>query len=120
MEPQEHLLSVSGNVGKESRGVAFGLQGNLAFPVIGGVFVGFLLFQVLIDEAQLPFGLILLVSALPAFLVFAFVMFFFQGKPPHYLGDLIADALSESVVERSSRQPEHPELLARKAAQTRA
>ena len=119
MREEERLLSVPGNVGRESRGVAFGLQGNLAFPVLGGVFVGFFLFQVLVDEAQLPFGLILLVSALPAFLAFAFVMFFFQGKPPHYLGDLIADALSKSVVERANRQPEHPELMARKTAQTR-
>jgi hypothetical protein len=99
--------------------MAFGLQGNLAFPVIGGVFVGFFLFQVLVDEAQLPFGLILLISALPAFLVFAFVVFFFQGKPPHYLGDLIAEVLSENVVERAQRQPEHPEVLARRAAQTK-
>lgn len=119
MDDQERLLSVPGNVGKESKGVAFGLQSNLAFPVLGGFFVGVFLFQVLVNDAALPFGVILLISALPAFFTFAFVMFFFQGKPPHYLGDLIAGVLSEPVIARAGRQPEHPEETARKAAQKR-
>jgi hypothetical protein len=119
MDEPERLLSVPGHIGKESKGVAFGLQGNLAFPVLGGFFVGVFIFQVLANEAVLPFGLMLLASALPAFFAFAFVMFFFQGKPPHYLGDLIADALGEPVITRLERQPEHPREIARKIAQKR-
>lgn len=119
MDEPERLLSVPGNIGKESKGVAFGLQGNLAFPVLGGFFVGVLVFQVLVNEAALPFGVILLVSALPAFVAFAFVMVFFQNKPPHYLGDLIAGALGEPVIQRAGRQPEHPRETTRKVAQKR-
>jgi hypothetical protein len=119
MDEPERLLSVPGNIGKESKGVAFGLQGNLAFPVVGGFFVGVFIFQVRVNEAALPFGLILLLSALPAFFAFAFVMFFFQGKPPHYLGDLIASVLGEPVIQRAGRQPECPRETARKTAQKR-
>ena len=119
MDEPERLLSVPGNIGKESKGVAFGLQGNLAFPVIGGFFVGVGIFMVCVNEGQLPLWAILLISALPAFATFAFVMFFFQGKPPHYLGDLIAETLGEPVIQRAQAQPEHPRETARKTARER-
>jgi hypothetical protein len=120
MDEPERLLSVPGNIGKESKGVAFGLQGNLAFPVIGGFFVGVGIFMVCVNEGQLPLWAILLIAALPAFVTFAVVMFFFQGKPPHYLGDLIAELMGiEPVIERAARQPEHPRETARRIAQRR-
>jgi glucose dehydrogenase len=119
MDEPERLLSVPGNIGKESKGVAFGLQGNLAFPVLGGFFAGVAIFMVAVNEAALPLWAILLISALPAFAIFACVMFFFQGKPPHYLGDLIAETLGEPVIQRAGRQPEHPRETARKTAQKR-
>jgi hypothetical protein len=119
MDEPERLLSVPGNIGKESKGVAFGLQGNLAFPVLGGFFAGVAILMVAVNEAALPLWAILLISALPAFVVFAVVMFFFQNKPPHYLGDLIAETLGEPVIQRAEAQPEHPRETARKTAQKR-
>jgi hypothetical protein len=119
MDEAERLLSVPGIIGKESKGVAFGLQGNLAFPVLGGVLIGLGIMIVAINEASLPLWAIILISALPAFVTFAFVMFFFQNKPPHYLGDLIAETLGEPVIQRADRQPEHPREIARKIARER-
>jgi hypothetical protein len=46
-------------------------------------------------------------------------MFFFQGKPPHYLGDLIAETLGEPVIQRAQAQPEHPRETVRKTARER-
>jgi hypothetical protein len=119
MDEPERLLSVPGNIGKESKGVAFGLQGNLAFPVLGGILIGLGIMIVAINDASLPLWAIILISALPAFLAFTVVMFFFQGKPPHYLGDLFAATFGEPVIQRAERQPEHPREVARKIAQKR-
>ena len=119
MDEPERLLFVPGNIGKQSKGVAFGLQGNLAFPVLGGVMLGIGIFIVALNEADWPFGVTVLVSALPALLTFGFVWFFFQGKPPHYLGDKVSGILTDPVVRRSPGQPEHPRLTALKIARRR-
>jgi hypothetical protein len=115
MQEQEHLLSVPGNVGKESKGVAFGLEGNLAFPIILGGLVGFIVFQAMVSETQAPFGLILLIAATPGFMAFVIVFLFFKGKPPHYLIDLLAETFASSAIERAPKQPEHPEQTTRQA-----
>ena len=103
------LVSVDTNSADDSKGIAFGLSGNLFLPVIASGVVSIVLVTILLWSQA--FGIVgsVVFGALPFALTLLLVTTFFQGKPPHYAGDWFESLTSDGCfVRHSYGQPMHP------------
>lgn len=114
------LVSVDTNSADDSKGIAFGLSGNLFLPVIAAGVVSIVLVTLLLWSQA--FGIVgsVLFGAQPFALTLLLVTTFFQGKPPHYAGDWFESLTSDgSFVRHPYAQPSHPMEKALKQAARR-
>ena len=117
---EEPLVSVDTNSADDSKGIAFGLSGNLFMPVIAGGVASVVLVTVLLWSQA--FGIVgsVVVGALPFALTLLIVTTFFQNKPPHYARDWFESLTSDgSFVRHPYGQPLHPLDKALKEARRR-
>lgn len=94
------LERVSTTGGRESRGVAFGLEGNLFIPAVFSVFIGIVIFLWLCADHGLVFS-VCTGTAIPL-LTIGFLKFFLNRKPPHYVGDWFESRLRKTYLYPSS------------------
>ena len=107
---QAPLKSVSTNNARDSRGWAFGLEGNQFLPVVIAGVVSLGLGTVCMLTRTLgilsSFGFILT----PPALVYAYFALFRRGKPAHSDIDLLVGLLMSDAWGRGESQPVHPYL----------
>lgn len=106
---EEPLVSVDTNSADDSKGIAFGLSGNLFMPVIAGGVASVVLVTVLLWSQA--FGIVgsVVVGTLPFALTLLIVTTFFQNKPPHYARDWFESLTSDgSFVRHPYGQPLQP------------
>lgn len=80
------------NAGDDSKGRAFGLEGNLYLPVVLGIVSAIALFAGIVWVGAGP-GIAAAVAALPVALVGGWIVLFKQGKPAGYDRDKVDDLL---------------------------
>lgn len=91
------------NSGDDSRGRAFGLEGNLYLPVVVAALIALAVFAVLALGLHLPYPLAGLPAGIPLTAVLAWVLLFRQGKPAGYDRDWLQDRLGDRHFSRSGR-----------------
>lgn len=101
----------------DSKGVAFGLQGNLYLPVVVAAVVSVGLFTVLLVNTSMPVPKAFAVASAPFAVTLLFVMLFLNGKRPHYAADLFASLTSDGGFSRPFVQPQHPVTRAMETAE---
>ena len=101
-------MRVSSNSANDSRGIAFGLQGNLYFPVVMAGIVSIAIFTMLLLKTAYPVPKAFAVAAVPFAATLLFVMLFINGKKPHYASDLFASLTTDGSFGRPFGQPQHP------------
>jgi hypothetical protein len=118
VSPRQHdpLLRVLSNSAFDSRGIAFGLQGNLYFPVvISGLFsIG--IFTLLLLKTGYPVPKALGIAAIPFAATLIFILLLLNGKKPHYASDLFLSFTSDGSFGRPFGQPKHPVIRSAEAA----
>lgn len=114
-------MRVSSNSAMDSRGVAFGLQGNLYFPVVIAAVISIGIFTMLLLKTAYPVPKAFAVAAVPFAATLLFVMLFINGKKPHYASDLFGSLTTDGSFGRPFAQPKHPVIKAtEKAEKSRA
>lgn len=110
VSPRQHdpLLRVSSNSATDSRGIAFGLQGNLYFPVVIAGLVSIGIFTALLLNTPYPIPKALVVAAIPFAATLLFVLLLINGKKPHYASDLFVSLTTDGSFGRPFGQPKHP------------
>ena len=97
------------NSGDDSKGMAFGLSGDLFLPILIGIVVSIMAFTIVMMTECLPLGTGFMVSSAPSFLAVAYVMLFRHNKPPHYDIDLFENVVMASDgIQRKNPQPLSP------------
>lgn len=87
---KEHDLRLSDtNSADDSTGRTWGLEGNLFWYVIGGVFVFVVTLLLLFSALRMAFWQSFAVAAVPLALTLIYVFGFRQGRPPAYDLDLV-------------------------------
>lgn len=98
------------NSSEDSKGKTWGLDGNLFWFAIGGIFLGvmtlLILFAVFKWSISSAFG----VALVPLILSFVYIFGFRQGKPPGYDRDFIDNLCNGPAITPSplGKQPRHP------------
>jgi nitrate/nitrite transporter NarK len=95
---EQELIQVNTNSADDSKGVAFGLSGNLFLFVIGGAIISGLLMTIFIAFMKMEIMIAGILSAIPLALATAYAIFFLQGKPPHYKDDLFLSIVGMDFV----------------------
>lgn len=114
------LVSVDTNSADDSKGIAFGLSGNLFMPVIAGGVASVVLVTVLLWSQA--FGIVgsVVIGAIPFALTLLIVTTFFQNKPPHHARDWFESLTADgSFARHPYGQPLHPMEKALKEARRR-
>ena len=101
----------------DSRGVAFGLQGNLYFPVVMAGVVSIAIFTALLVNTSFPVPKAFAVAAIPFAATLLFVLLFINGKKPHYAADIFASLTTDGSFGRPFGQPKHPVTKAMEKAE---
>ena len=96
--------------------MAFGLQGNLYFPVVIAAVISIGIFTMLLLKTAYPVPKAFAVAALPFAATLLFVMLFINGKKPHYAADLFASMTTDGSFGRPFGQPKHPVITATERA----
>lgn len=100
----------------DSRGVAFGLQGNLYFPVVIAAVISIGIFTLLLVKTNYPVPKAFAIAAVPFAATLVFVMLLMNGKKPHYASDLFASLTTDGSFGRPFGQPKHPVIKATEKA----
>jgi hypothetical protein len=97
------------NSADDSRGMAFGLSGDLFIPVVLGAFISVTMFTCIVMFEWLSIQTGLVWSLLPVGGAIGYVLAFRHNKPPHYDVDLFEDlVVGEDGAQRRPRQPLSP------------
>lgn len=97
------------NSADDSAGRTWGLEGNLFWHVVAGVFISVLTLLLCFSALHWSFGSSALLAAVPLTLSLTYVFGFRQGKPRGYDRDLLDGWLNGTgIVPDPQRQPEHP------------
>lgn len=106
---KDNLVVIDTNSADDSKGVAFGLSGNLYMPVVFGTLLSVALLTALLWMKTMPMPMTILVSAVPFAVTLMVVKAFFQDKPPHYASDLYEAKVGNNCFSRHPYgQPKHP------------
>lgn len=90
MKPSDHELRLSDtNSASDSSGKTWGLDGDLFWYLVGGLFAFVITLLLLFSAFHVAFINALLVACIPLFLTLIYVLGFRQGKPPGFDVDLI-------------------------------
>lgn len=101
------------NSADDSRGRTWGLDGNLFWYVVGGVFAFVITLLLLFSALKFTFWSSLALGAIPLAFVLIYVFGFRQGKPPAYDLDLLDLWLNGAgFAPNPQRQPAHPNHVA--------
>jgi len=104
----EGLIRSETNFGGESKGVAYGLQGNLFLPVVFAALLSTMTMSGLVMMGSVSIPAAFGIAAIPFVATLLFVIVFLNDKPPHYLGDVWDSWLSDGCLSRYPAQPKHP------------
>lgn len=107
---QKELLQFSTNAADDSKGVAFGLSGNLFLYVIGGAILALLLVILFNGFLKLHIAFSVGVGAIPLLVATLYVVFMVNNKPPHYQDDWVHTLLGCDSVVFGHRDKYHPLL----------
>lgn len=103
------LTHIETNSADDSKGIAFGLSGNLFLPVVAAALVSMGLVSILLWKHTVSVPMALLAGSIPLAATLAIVIGFFQNKPPHHATDLLESLTTdESFVRHPFSQPPHP------------
>lgn len=110
MKTSDHELRLSDtNSASDSEGKTWGLDGDLFWYLVGGVFAFVITLLLLFSAFGIGFTQSLLVAAVPLILKLVYVFGFRQGKPPGYDVDLMDTWTSGKgfapVAENSAKHP---------------
>ena len=115
----EKLLRTETNSSDDSKGVAFGLQGNLFIPVVASGVVSVIMLTLLITGSGMSIPNAMGIAAIPFVLTLIVVMVFLNDKPPHYLADWWDTIISDGSFARHTYHPPHPLDAAKEIAAKR-
>ncbi len=101
----------------DSRGIAFGLQGNLYLPVVVAGLVSIGVFTALLLNTAYPVPKAFAVATIPFGATLLFVLLLINGKKPHYAADLFASLTTDGSFGRPFGQPKHPVMAAMEKAE---
>jgi hypothetical protein len=105
----EALVTIDTNSADDSRGVAFGLSGNLYIPVVAGGLASVMVLTSLLWSHSSSIGMAFVWASLPFGITLGVVKFLFQDKPPHYASDLFETMIGSNCFARHPYgQPTHP------------
>ena len=98
------------NSSEDSKGKTWGLEGNLFWFAIGGVFSAVMLLLILFAVFKMSIGLASGIALIPLLLSFTYIFLFRQGKPPGYDRDFFDNLLNgKSFSPRLlDKQPKRP------------
>ncbi|MES2704985.1 MAG: hypothetical protein V4726_00120 [Verrucomicrobiota bacterium] len=103
------LTVVETNSADDSKGIAFGLSGNLFLPVAASAVVSLGLVTILLWKHATSVPVAIFAGSVPLLATLAIVIGFFQNRPPHYAADLLESLTTdESFVRHPFAQPPHP------------
>lgn len=107
--PSSELRLTETNSADDSAGRTWGLEGNLFWHVVGGVFIAVLTLLLCFSVMRWSFKASAVLAAVPLTLSFIYVFGFRQGKPPGYDRDLLDGWLHGAGFSPDPyTQPEHP------------
>lgn len=98
------------NSSEDSQGKTWGLDGNLFWFAIGGVFLGVMTLLILFAVFKWSIGSALIAALVPVIASFVYIFGFRQGKPPGYDRDFVDNLFNGPVITPASleKQPLHP------------
>lgn len=107
---KDHELRFSDtNSADDSTGKTWGLDGNLFWFIIGGVFLFVVILLLLFSALRLTFGQSFAIAIVPLALAIIYVFGFRQGKPPAYDLDLLDYWINGAGFAPAPQlQPQHP------------
>jgi hypothetical protein len=107
--PSSELRLTETNSADDSAGRTWGLEGNLFWHVVAGVFIAVLTLLLCFSAMRWSFKASAALAAVPLTLSLTYVFGFRQGKPPGYDRDLLDGWLHGSGFSPDPyMQPEHP------------
>lgn len=108
-DPASELRLTETNSAEDSAGRTWGLEGNLFWHVVAGVFIAVVTLLVCFSAFRWSFGVSALLAAVPLALSLTYVFGFRQGKPSGYDRDLLDGWFhGTGFAPDPQRQPGHP------------
>lgn len=109
-QQESNLRFTETNSSEDSKGKTWGLDGNLFWFAIGGIFSAVMVLLILFSVFKLSIGFAIGVALIPIFLSFTYIFVFRQGKPPGYDRDFLDNLLNGASFSPSllDKQPKHP------------
>lgn len=110
LSKERDLLRLSDtNSGSDSAGRTWGLDGNLFWILVAGLFCFVMILLLLFSAFQCGFFVSLGIAAIPLLLASIYVFGFRQGKPPGYDIDFVDGWISGTGFSPNlNHPPEHP------------
>lgn len=106
---KENLVVIDTNSADDSRGVAFGLTGNLYMPVVVGALISVAMLTALLWQHSMSLPMTFAVSCMPFAITLMVIKTFFQDKPPHFASDMFEAKVGNNCFSRHPYgQPKHP------------
>lgn len=105
---EEELINVNTNSADDSKGIAFGLSGNLFLFCVGGAVVTGLLIIIFGPFMKIDIFTSCILASPPFLLATLYAVFFLNNKPPHYKDDLFHTLIRKDAVSHSSFQKTNP------------
>lgn len=98
------------NSSEDSKGKTWGLDGNLFWFAIGGMFLGVMTLLILFAVFKWSIGSAAAVALVPLALSFIYIFGFRQGKPPGYDRDFVDNLFNGPAITPAllTSQPSHP------------
>ena len=107
---ENNLRFTETNSSEDSKGKTWGLEGNLFWIAIGGVFSAVMLLLILFAVFKLTIALASGIALIPLIISFTYIFVFRQGKPPGYDRDFFDNLLNGKSFSPQflDKQPKHP------------